>query len=159
MTASILGLKHLHARCNVALSMPTNAASIAVLSPSSSMTSHWDAETCLWPFQLRSIRSSSRDLNLGCWEARILWTKTYWRYLRVNFESNDLYEPMYRPAEKHMAFQTPWFPSTASLQSPERATIALGHPKSAFESFQRLRGAFFQVILPHWHTGTFVGLF
>ena len=32
------------------------------------MTSHWDAETCLWLFQLRSIRSNPRDLNLGCWE-------------------------------------------------------------------------------------------
>ena len=31
MMAFILGLKRSHARCNVALSMPTNAASIAVL--------------------------------------------------------------------------------------------------------------------------------
>ena len=31
MTTSILGLKHSQACCNIALSMPTNAASIAVL--------------------------------------------------------------------------------------------------------------------------------
>jgi len=35
------------------------------------MTLHWDAETCLWPFQLRSICSSPRDLNLDCWEIRM----------------------------------------------------------------------------------------
>jgi len=59
MMASILDLKRSQARCNVALSMPTNAASIAA----SLMTSHWDAETCLWPFQLRSLYSSLKDLN------------------------------------------------------------------------------------------------
>ena len=39
----------------------------------------WDAEICSWLFQLHSICSSPRDLNLGCWEARIIipWTKTY----------------------------------------------------------------------------------
>ena len=57
------------------------------------MTSHWNAEICLWPFQLRSIANSLRDLNLDCWETKIPWTKTYRYYLRANFESNDSYEP------------------------------------------------------------------
>ena len=57
------------------------------------MTSHWNAEICLWPFQLRSIANSPRDLNLDCWETRIPWTKTYRYCLRANFESNDSYEP------------------------------------------------------------------
>ena len=38
----LLDVKRSHARCNVALSMPTNAIS----TDSSLMTSHWDAETC-----------------------------------------------------------------------------------------------------------------
>jgi len=67
--------------------------------------------------------------------------KTYRSCLRVNFESNDSYEPVYRPAEKHMAFRPPQFLSTVSLHSSERVTIALGYPKS-LEPFQRLRGFF-----------------
>jgi len=60
MTTSILSLKRSHARCNEAL--PQSKRSL--------ITSHW--EICLWSLQLlRSIRSSPRDLNLGCWEARM----------------------------------------------------------------------------------------
>ena len=75
------------------------------------MTSHWDAETYLWPFQLRSIRSM--DLNLDCWEARIPRPKPYQHCPRANFESNDSYEPVHRPAKKYMeSFWTPQFHSS-----------------------------------------------
>jgi len=78
--------------------MPTNAASIAVLN---------DVTLgCRDLFMTLSttLHSNPKDLNLGCWEARIPWTKTYWRCLRTNFDLN--YEPMHRPAKKHMIFRT-----------------------------------------------------
>lgn len=31
---------------------------------------------------------NSKDLNLGCWESRILWNKTCWHCSITNFESN-----------------------------------------------------------------------
>jgi len=37
---------------------------------------------CLWFFQIRSIHSNPRDLNLNCWEARIFGPKhiyIYWK--------------------------------------------------------------------------------
>jgi len=64
---------------------------------------------------------------------------------------------MHRPAEKHIAFRTPRFPSTASLYLSERATIALSHPRlSPFNDCGNPHGAFFRVTLPRWYTGTFV---
>ena len=64
MTTSILGLKNSHAHY-IMLSMPTNAASITVLN--NVILGCRD----LSPFQLCSIRSNPRDLNLSCWEARM----------------------------------------------------------------------------------------
>jgi len=132
--------------------MSTNAASIAVLNVTLGYRDLFvTLSTTLHTY------SSPRDLNLGYWEA-IPWTKIYRRCLRANFESNDSYKPVHRPAEKHMAFRTPQFQQSMLIF----ATIALGHPKSALEPFQRLRESsrtFFRVILPRWHTGIFVGLF
>ena len=124
---TILGLKRSHARCNVALSMLTNAASIAVLNDVTLGCRNLFVSLSI----MLSIRNSPRDLNLGCWEARIPWTKTYRRCLRANFESNDSYEPVHRPAEKHMAFRTPFHPRHPS----ECATITLDYPKSVLEPF------------------------
>ena len=129
MTASIFGLKRAQARFNASRCISVNAASIAALN---------DATFgCLDLFVILStIRRSPKDSNLGCWEARILSTKTCRRCPTTNFAPNDLCGRAHRPAGKHMAFQTTQFPSTASLHSTERATIALDHPKSALEPFQ-----------------------
>ena len=126
------------------------------------MTSHWDTETCLWLFQLRSIRSSPRDLILGL-GGQIPWTKTYRRHLRINFESNDSRMSQCTvSAEKYMIFRTPQFPQFHYIHQ-KRATIALGHLKSVLEPFQRLRWSSQNVLskdsssLAYWNT--FVRLF
>ena len=109
MMASILSLMRSHACYNVVLSMPTNTVSIAVLNDVT-----LGCRDCLWSFQLRSIHSSPRDLNLNCWEARIPWPKHIDVVWRANFEWLVWAGAL---AEKHMTFRTPKF----SLHSSECA--------------------------------------
>jgi len=105
------------------------------------------------------VRSNPRDLNLGCWEDRIPWIKTYRRCLRANFESNDSYEPVHRSTEKYMTFRTPQF--HPSLHPSKRVMIAramIGSSEISAFNERSPRGVFFRVTLPRWHTETFVGL-
>ena len=151
MTASILGLKRSHARCNIALSMLPQQRSL--------MTSHWDAETCLWPFQLRSIHSSPRDLNLGCWVIRMgaeasnsaCPGRASESICRI-FNVYDLYRRSSSTIRHIVGSLTPTFDTNFRKDCPG---FAKDCPKSALESFQRLRGSSRYVLLseslPGWN--------
>jgi len=142
MTASILGLKRSHARCNVALSMPMNIASIAVLN---------DVTLGCRDLFSTSICNSPKDLNLGFWEARmsrgeqlsLSWQPQRQRYdiCRI-FNVYDLSKVLLDNSTYcWLAYQQSMLIFT---------TIVLGHPKSVFESFQPLwesSRAFFRFFL------------
>jgi len=118
----------------IALPMPTNAVSIAVLN-----TSQMPRLVC--PFQVRSICSSSKNLNLGCWEARIPWTKHIdWEsFLKT---SNDSYE-LIHPDEKSYSLSdvTVSIHGTTSIRMRRVLPWIAGDLKSVLEPFQRLRGS------------------
>jgi len=101
------------------------------------MTSHWDAETYLWSFQLCFIRNNPRDLNLGRWEARnrnrgqqlgLSWQQ---RACHI-FNVYDLYRRC--PPRQFDALLARLHQQSMLIF----ATIALVHPKSALEPFQWL---------------------
>jgi len=59
-------------------------------------------------------------------------------------------EPMHRSAEKHIAFRTLQFPSTASLHERNDCS-GLCYPNQRLSLFNNC-GAFFRVTLFRWHT-------
>jgi len=146
-------LKRSHVRCNVAL-CTTNAASIVVLHDITLVP------RLVWLFQLRSIHSNPRDLNLDCWKARIPWTKTY--------QCCQFWIKWLVWASALFCWKTYGLPDATvsiygfitSITNAQQIGSSHGNQRlTPFNDCGDPRGVFFRVILPHWYTGTFVGLF
>ena len=100
------------------------------------MTSHWDAETCLWPFQLRSLYSSLRDLNglLGGQNgSRDEQFGLSWQSQRASVVSLMCTICIEGPPWQFDALLARLYQQSMLIF----ATIILDHPKSALEPFQR----------------------
>ena len=91
----------------------------------------------VWPFQLRSKRSSPRDLNLGGQNrSRGEQFSLSWQPQRAFVVSLRCMICIESSPQQFNALLARLHQQSTLIF----ATIALGHPKSTLESFQRLRG-------------------